>query len=115
VLGSYFRERGEFDLQACSIALRDCFAEYHSKLAGTPSPLDDHIDWDRLAFRMSEEMAGDRYMKAILRGGQCLQDREISSGPHLGMFNGPFPIPELIRAVHIASLFGVLETPTNRD
>jgi hypothetical protein len=115
VLGSYFRERGEFDLQACSVALRDCFAEYHSKLAGTPSPLDEHIDWDRLAFRMSEEMMGDRYMKAVIRGGQCCQDMEISSGPHLGMFNGPFPIPELIRAVHIASLFGVLETLTNRD
>jgi hypothetical protein len=115
VLGSYFRERGEFDLQACSIALRDCFAEYHSKLAGTPSPLDEHIDWDRLAFRMSEEMTGDKYMKAILRGGQCFENREILSGPHLGIFNGPFPIPELIRAVHIASLFGVLETLNNRD
>jgi hypothetical protein len=58
---------------------------------------------------MGEEMAGDRYMKAIVRGGQSCQDRVVLSGPHLGMFNGSFPIPELIRAIHIASLFGVLE------
>lgn len=109
VLGSYFRGRGEFDQQALSVALRDCFAAYHSKLTDTSSPLDEHIDWDRLAFRMGEEMAGDRYMKAIVRGGQSCQDRVVLSGPHLGMFNGSFPIPELIRAIHIASLFGVLE------
>jgi hypothetical protein len=38
----------------------------------------------------------------------------VMSGPHLGIFNGPFPIPELIRAVHITSLFGVLEMPSSR-
>jgi hypothetical protein len=84
---------------------------YNYRLTGAPSPLDKHINWEHLALRMSEEMAGDRYMKAILRGGGNCQDREVLSGPHLGMFNGPFPIPELIRAVHITSLFGILEMP----
>jgi hypothetical protein len=109
VLGSYFRGKSDFDQQILSAALRNCFATYYGKLTDTSSPLDEHIEWGRLAFRMSEEMAGDRYMKAILRGGQTCQDREVLSGPHLGMFNGPFPIPELIRAIHITSLFGVLE------
>jgi hypothetical protein len=109
VLGSYFRGKGEFDQQALMGALRDCFATYCSRLTDRSPPLDEHIDWDQLAQRMGEEMAGDRYMKAILRGGTSVQDMEVMSGPHLGMFNGPFPIPELIRAIHIASLFGVLE------
>jgi hypothetical protein len=109
VLGSYFRAKSEFDTQALSSTMRSCFMTYYCKLTGTSSPLDEHIDWEHLAFRMSEEMAGDRYMKAIRRGGQSCQDREVLSGPHLGMFNGPFPIPELIRAVHITSLFGALE------
>jgi hypothetical protein len=109
VLGSYFRGKGEFDQQALMGALRDCFATYYSRLTDRSQPLDEHIDWGQLAQRMGEEMAGDRYMKAILRGGTSVQDMEVMSGPHLGMFNGPFPIPELIRAIHIASLFGVLE------
>ncbi|MGD0953605.1 MAG: hypothetical protein ABR985_14645 [Methanotrichaceae archaeon] len=58
---------------------------------------------------MSEEMGGDKYMNAIIRGvGLHGENVEVSTGPHLGLFNGPFPVPELIRAIHITSLFAIL-------
>jgi hypothetical protein len=79
-------------------------------LTGRDPPLYECIDWDHLAVRMRDEMEPDKYMKAIFRGGGSGgEDVEVSSGPHLGLFNGYFPIPELIRAVHITSLFALLE------
>ncbi len=110
VLGSYFRNRGEFDQIAISKILKDCFLTYHHEFTHKNSPIDDCIDWDHLAFRMSEEMEEDRYMNATIRGGGLHGENvNVSSGPHLGLFNGPFPLPELIRAIHITSLFAILE------
>ena len=110
VLGSYFRNRGEFDQKAISKILKDCFLTYHHEFTDTDSPIDDCIDWDLLAFRVSEEMGGDKYMNAMIRGvGLHGENVEVSTGPHLGLFNGPFPVPELIRAIHITSLFAILE------
>lgn len=91
VLGCSFCRRGSYDLSASSYALKDCFQKYYRSLTETePKLLDDCIDWDNLACRMAEEMG-------------------ILPEPHLGRRNGPFPIPELLRAVHIASTSMVLE------
>lgn len=91
VLGCSFCRRGSLGLRSIGHALRDCFHEYYRSLTGIESKLlDDCIDWDNLACRMAEEM-----------GAQ--------PEPHLGRRNGPFPIPELLRAVHIASTSAVLE------
>ncbi len=110
VLGSYFKNRGEFDQKATSKILRDCFLTYHHEFTHKNSPIDGCIDWDHLAFRMSEEMEEDKYMNAIIRGvGPNGENANVSTGPHLGLFNGPFPLPELIRAVYITSLFAILE------
>jgi len=110
VLGSYFRNRGRFDPEAMSAALKAIFGTYYRALASGRSPLDECIDWDRLATRMIEEMEGDKYMVALVRGaGPGGEDLEVKSGPHLGHFSGFFPIPELIKAIHLAALFAVLE------
>ncbi len=110
VLCSYFRNRGEFDQEAISKILKDCFLTYQHEFTHKNSPIDNCIDWDHLAFRLSEEMEEDKYMNAIIRGGGLHGENvAASTGPHLGLFNGPFPIPELIRAIHIISLFAILE------
>ncbi len=110
ILGSYFRNREEFNQNAVSKILKDCFSNYYRELTHKNLPMDNFIDWRYLAFRMSEEMEEDKYMKAIIRGGGLHGENvEKSTGPHLGLFNGPFPLPELIRAIHIVSLFAVLE------
>ncbi len=110
VLCSYFRNRGEFDQKATSKILKDCFLTYHHEFTHKNSPIDDCVDWDHLAVRMSEEMEEDKYMNAIIRGGGLHGENvDVSTGPHLGLFNGPFPLPELIRAIHIVSLFAILE------
>lgn len=93
VLGCSFCRRGSLDRSAIAMSrdLKDCFQKYYSSLTGIEQkPLDDCIDWDHLACRMAEEMG-------------------VHIEPHLGRHNGPFPIPELLRAVHIASTFAVLE------
>jgi len=110
VLGSYFRNRGECNQKAASKILKDCFLNFHREFTHTDSLINDCIDWDHLAIRMCEEMEKDKYMNAIIRGGGLYGDNiEKSTGPHLGLFNGPFPLPELIRAIHIVSLFAILE------
>jgi len=41
---------------------------------------------------------------------RCTSDDETNpGGPHLGIPMGPFPIPELIRAIHIISAFSVMQ------
>jgi hypothetical protein len=110
VLCSYFRNRGEFDQKALSKILKNCFLTYHREFTHKNSSVGDCIDWDHLAARMSEEMEEDKYMNAIIRGGGLHGENvDVSTGPHLGLFNGPFPLPELIRAIHITSLFAILE------
>jgi hypothetical protein len=100
VLGSYFMHRGEFDQKAISSIMRNCFCEYHCALTTMPPRLDEVIDWDELAFRMVEEMGINRYSS---------NDRKDRGGPHLGIPRGPFPIPELIKAIHVTSIFAVMD------
>ncbi len=110
VLGSYFRNLGKFDQKAMSKILKDCFSAYLHEFTHKNTPLDDCIDWYHLAARMRMEMEEDKYMNAIIRGGGLHGENiDASTGPHLGLFNGPFPLPELIRAIHITSLFAILE------
>ncbi len=100
VLGCYFCGGGSFDQKAVSQAMKDCFQRYYRALTGSePGPLDVGIDWDHLACRMAEEMGREH----------ADEGADTSGGLHLGRHNGPFPIPELLRAVHIASTFAVLE------
>lgn len=100
VLGCYLCRRGPFDQKAMGQILKDCFKKYYQSLTRSdPEPLDDVIDWDSLACRMTEEMGAAHTNK----------EANAADGPHLGLHNGPFPIPELLRAIHIASTFAVLE------
>lgn len=100
VLGSYFRRRERFDERALCSILKNCFQRYCCSLAGsedrTLKCALECIDWSELAGRMADEMDW--------RMGSRAQ-----TGPHLGRFNGPFPIPELMRAIHITTIFAVLE------
>jgi len=111
VLGSHFRARGEFDEGAMSLTLNTIFETYYRAFVRSEdSPLKDCIDWDHLAQRMREEMEGDRYMTGLIRGGgPGGADLVTSNGPHLGIFGGFFPIPELVKAIHLTTLFAVLE------
>lgn len=105
VLGSYFLRRDRFNENLMAFTLKECFLKYFSSLAGPcdnfPKDLFDVIDWIELAQRMAEEMNHE----TIHEIDPCT----AKTGSHLGRFNGPFPIPELIRAIHITSLFAVLE------
>ena len=96
MLGSYFRRKGGFDGKVVASILRDCFQRYYSTLTqGMATSLDCCIEWQNLAERIAEEMDGGK--------------RGDGAPSNLGRINGPFPLPELIRAIHIASLFSVLE------
>jgi hypothetical protein len=100
VLGCYFCRRGTSGQKAMSKVLEDCFKKYYRVLTGRdPRTLDAGIDWNGLAGRMAEEMVDDG--KADDRAG-------AAGGTHLGLRNGPFPIPELLRAIHISTTFAVL-------
>jgi hypothetical protein len=120
VLASRFRNSGGFDDDAVSEALRSVFEAYLRPFTSAKSPsrsgfrfktpLDGLIDWDRLASRMREEMEGDRYMKGLVRGaGPEGADLEVENGPHLGLFSGYLPLPELVRAIHLSTTFAILE------
>jgi len=96
MLGSYFRRKGGFDGEVVASILRDCFQRYYSALTQRmATSLDCCIEWQNLAERIAEEMDGGK--------------RGDGAPSNLGRINGPFPLPELIRAIHIASLFSVLE------
>lgn len=101
VLGSYFRSRGSFDIKALSSLLMGSFHEYYRVFTcQDTSNLDCCIDWEDLADRMAEEMGSEWNAHRNM----CGRDEN-----HLGRLNGPFPLPELIRAIHLTSLFLVLE------
>jgi hypothetical protein len=119
VLASHFRSSGGFRDDAVSEALRSAFEAYLLAFASAKSPprsvfrsktpLDGCIDWDTLASRMREEMEGERYMTGLIRGaGPEGSDLEVKNGPHLGLFGGYFPLPELVRAIHLATTFAIL-------
>ncbi len=120
VLASHFRNSGGFDDGAVSEGLRSAFEAYRQAFVSAKSssrsfsrsktPLDGLIDWDLLASRMREEMEGDRYMTGLVRGaGPEGSDLAVENGPHLGLFGGYFPLPELVRAIHLATTFAILE------
>ena len=98
---------GTFDRALMARAVEEIFCSYHESLTGREPEFGGCIDWQELADRMAEEMEGDRYMKSVISGGE--EGTEVLDGPHLGVQNGPFPVPELISAIHIASLFSVRE------
>jgi hypothetical protein len=106
VLGCYFCRSESLDYKAMGLILKDCFQKYYRALAGhEPEPLDAVIDWDHLACRMAEEMVAEHADNGIDASGGL----HLGMQKHLGMHNGPFPIPELLRAVHIATTSAVLE------
>lgn len=105
VLGSYFRNRGHFDRDIMARVMEEIFCSYCSALTLKSFEFQGCIDWQELADRMSEEMGCDRHVLAA----EGDKSQEMLEGPHLGVVNGPFPVPELIRTIHIASLFAVLD------
>jgi hypothetical protein len=104
VLASYFRHNGQFDRKKMMSVIRDCFCEYYCAITKTPLMLDEVIDWDSLTLRMIEEMGID---------GCTSADEMDLGGPHLGIPRGPFPIPELIRAIHIVSVFSAIQVQSD--
>lgn len=127
VLGSYFRRRGKFEIKAVSRILRDCFRVYYEALTRRePDLLDEGIDWIILANRMAEEMGTEERMDEKMEAENTEAEEIDGSGYyegksyaperlHLGPPNGPFPIPELIRAIHITSAFAVLEVQSQHQ
>jgi len=119
VLASYFRSSGGFRDDLMSEALRSAFEAYclafvspkpSSSVLRSKPVLSGCADWDLLASRMREEVGGNRYMRGLVRGGgPDGSDLEIENGPHLGLFGGYFPLPELVRAIHLATTFAILE------
>lgn len=120
VLASYFRISGGFDDDLVTEALRSAFETYFlaftskksrpTSFSRSKTPLIDCIDWVHLASRMREEMGGERYMRGLVRGaGPGGADQEVENGPHLGLFGGYFPLPELVRAIHLTTTLAILE------
>jgi len=107
------------------------FTNYYKGFAGSSFKGDLPVDLDRLCHRMIEEMGVDRHMEEILRVADqeamtdvefrdflCsrgypeaeaaelekgIDDITIHSGPHLGAFNRPISLPEIIEAVETMS------------
>jgi len=120
VLASHFRSSGGFDDDLVSEALQSAFEAYRLAFVSSKSssrsglrsktPLDRCVNWDLLASRMGEEMGGNRYMRGLIRGGGPYgSDLEVENGPHLGIFGGYFPLPELVRVIHLATTFAIIE------
>jgi hypothetical protein len=112
------------------------FRAYHRGFAGEPAAGPLPLDLDGLISRMIDEMGVDRHMTEVVRTADqdemteaefraFLRDRGmpeariaglekgrsevvIRTGPHLGDFNRPISLPELIRAVETLSGLTVL-------
>ncbi len=123
--------RNLFDPKALRGMILAAFQSYHEGFCGGRFPGDPPLDLARLASRMAEEMGVDRYMEEMVRTPdqeamsdaafrEFLADRgyddeaiaalpkgerdlSILSGPHLGEFNRPISLPELIHAVETFS------------
>jgi len=120
VLASHFRSSGGFRDDLVAEALRSIFEAYRLAFVSRKSSsrsvlrsktaLSGCVDWDLLASRMREEMGGERYMRGLVRGGgPDGSDLVVENGPNLGLFGGYFPLPELVRAIHLATTFAILE------
>jgi len=97
LLASYLKNSGQLEENTLKSILEECFIQYYSTLARDPPGLDEAVDWDLLAGQMVEEMGSNKYSDGD------------SGGQHLGRPRGPFPIPALIRAIHIISAFLVIQ------
>lgn len=119
--------RDLFDRKLLKSLAAGAFHNYYAGFAGTPFSGDPPVDFDRLAARMIDEMGVDRHMEEMFRIAdqqvmspdefrsflldrnytpeeigrikQGESDIAIPSGPHLGGFNEPISLPELIEAV----------------
>ena len=148
VTGSYFRNkdrkkigfdmhgkpadaRNLFDKELLEHVVRGVFVSYYHGFVGTQLAGRIPLDFDKLVFRIIEEMGTDRHMEEILRvtdqkemtderfthfltqrgypekeinGVQRgVRDIVIHSGPHLGGFNESISLPELIESVETMS------------
>ncbi len=123
--------RNLFDPALVGDLIREIFGAYHEGFAGTPFTGPSPVDIPELVLAMIEEMGVDRHMEEVLRAVDqegmsdagfraFLEERGFSddrirglpkgaadivfhSGPHLGSFNRPISLPELIRAVETFS------------
>jgi hypothetical protein len=116
--------RDLFDRHLFQAMTREIFEAYYEGFTGTPLPEDQQIAPAYLVDRMIDEMGVDRHMEEILRvvdqdamdpamfvsflhsrgiprkvaarmpKGQ--EDIPLMTGPHLGGFNQPISLPELI-------------------
>ena len=119
--------RDLFDRSLLAAMIRDIFGRYYAGFTGTAAPRRLPLDEDRLVDRMIDEMGVDRHMTELLRrvDQQQMSDAQFAdflaqrgygvsrrercrrgekdmrfvSGPHLGDFNRPISLPELIEAV----------------
>ncbi len=111
--------------------LHGIYREYHRGLVGAPPREPVPLDVSHLAERMIEEMGVDRHMEEIFRVadqermsqaefegflaergcsrqeiGRRLKGAEdiaLQTGPHLGRFNGPISLPEMLRFVAVTA------------
>lgn len=125
--------RDLFDAQLLDDLIRTIFKNYYTGFVGQPYRDALPFDCERLVLRMIEEMGVDRYMDEMLRTvDQEEMDEEtfieiltswgytereaaafrkgekdipLLTGPHLGGFNQPISLPELIEATASMSAF----------
>lgn len=123
--------REVFDIGLLRKLLRDVFRSYYRGFVGNPLSDTFAVDLNRLALRMTEEMGVDRHMDEMLRVqdqrvmddpqfrdflvGRGISEQEaarlvrgkedlaLPTGPHLGGFNRPISLPELIEYVGAAA------------
>ena len=123
--------RDLFDPALLGDLIGKIFSAYHEGFAGTPFTGPPPVDIPELVLAMIKEMGVDRHMEEVLRAVDqkemsdagfraFLEERGFSddrirglpqgaadivfhSGPHLGGFNRPISLPELIRAVETFS------------
>mgnify|MGYP005841580329 CR=1 FL=1 len=123
--------RGLFDPALVGDLIGKIFSAYHEGFSGSPFTGPSPVDIPELVLAMIEEMGVDRHMEEVLRAVDqeemsdagfraFLEERGFSddrirglpqgaadivfhSGPHLGGFNRPISLPELIRAVETFS------------
>lgn len=125
-----------FDPELLARLVETMFRNYHLGFAGVAAPAELPFDLDRLCGRMIDEMGVDRHMEEILRladqeamddaafvaffRSRGLDNRQVArlvrgredivlhTGPHLGGFNQPISLPELVEAVGAMAAMCVL-------
>ena len=120
-----------FEKELLAQIVWEVFHQYYAGFAGADFQDSLPLDLDRLIARMIAEMGVDRHMEEILRAvdqtemspqefraflkqrgrseediaklNQSVEDIVVYTGPHLGAFNQPISLPELIEAVETMS------------